>query len=167
MSIHLEPDSGIRTLRSAVFPASMRSRIAASLLAVVGILIMGMGAYFVFLRPAFLPEDLRFIGTDAITLMAASGIKSWLRFVFMVLGGYAFTTGLFTAHIAFTAIRLRRKLPVLLLALAGLTSLGVMVAVNFVIRSEFRYLLASLSALWAIAVFLDLPFGRLSQRGNH
>ena len=145
----------------------MRSRIAAGLLAVVGVLIMGMGAYFAILRPAFLPEDLRFIGTDATALMAAPGIKSWLRLVFMVLGGYAFTTGLFTAHIAFTAIRSRRKMPVLLLALAGLTSLGVMVTVNFVIWSEFRYLLASLSALWAIAVFLALPVGRLSPKGNH
>lgn len=139
--------------------ASMRSRIAAGLLAVVGIVIMGMGAYFAILRPAFLPEDLRFIGTDAAALASAPGITSWLRFVFVVLGAYAFTTGLFTAHIAFTAFRSGRKMPVLLIAFAGLTSLGVMVAVNFAIGSEFKYILASLGALWAISVFLDLPIG--------
>jgi len=144
----------------------MRSRIAAGLLVVVGILVMGMGAYFAILRPAFLPEDLRFIGADAAALTAAPGITSWLRFVFMVLGGYAFTTGLFTAHIAFTALRSGRKMPVLLIALAGLSSLGVVVAVNFAIRSEFRYLLASLGMLWAISVFLDLPIGPMSRKGN-
>jgi len=125
-----------------------------------------MGAYFAILRPAFLPEDLRFIGADAAALTAAPGITSWLRFVFMVLGGYAFTTGLFTAHIAFTALRSGRKMPVLLIALAGLSSLGVVVAVNFAIRSEFRYLLASLGMLWAISVFLDLPIGPMSRKGN-
>jgi hypothetical protein len=70
----------------------MRSRVAAGLLAVVGILIMGMGAYFAILRPAFLPEDLRFIGSDAAALTATPGIIPWLRFVFVVLGAYAFTT---------------------------------------------------------------------------
>ncbi len=144
----------------------MRSRIAASLLAVVGILIMGMGAYFAIFRPAFLPEDLRFIGPDAATLTAAPGITSWLRFVFVVLGAYAFTTGLFTAHIAFTALRSGRKMPVLLTAFAGLTSLGVMVAVNFAIQADFKYLLAGLGALWAIAVVLDLPVGPMSRKGN-
>ena len=144
----------------------MRSRIAAGLLAVVGILIMGMGAYFAILRPAFLPEDLRFIGTDAAALTAAPGITSWLRFVFVVLGAYAFTTGLFTAYIAFIAFRSGRRMPVLLIAVAGLTSLGVMVAVNFAIHSEFKYLLAGLGVLWAISVFLDLPIGPMSGKGN-
>ena len=145
----------------------MRSRIAAGLLAIVGILIMGMGAYFAILRPAFLPEDLRFIGTDASALTAAPGLTSWLRLVFLVLGAYAFTTGLFTAHIAVTAYRAERKMPVLLIAFAGLTSLGVMVAVNFAIRSDFRYLLASLGALWAISVFLGLPIGPMPRKGSH
>lgn len=143
-----------------------RSGIAAGLLAVVGVLVMGMGGYFALVRPAFLPEDLRFIGTDAAALTAAPSITSWLRLVFVVLGAYAFTTGLFTAHIAFTAIRTGRKLPLVLIAVAGLTSLGVMVAVNFAIRSEFRYLLASLGALWAISVFLDVPIVQIFSKGD-
>ena len=111
------------------------------------------------LRPAFLPEDLRFIGADAAALQAAPGVTSWLRLVFVVLGGYAFTSGLFTASIALTAIRSGRRLPMLLIACAGLTSLGVMVAVNFVLRSDFRYLLAGVGVLWAIAVFLEWRTG--------
>jgi hypothetical protein len=105
-------------------------------------------------------------GTDAGVLTTAPGITTWLRLVFMVLGAYAFTIGLFTAHIAFTAFRSGRKMPVPLVGFAGLTSLGVMVAVNFAIGSEFKHLLASLGALWAIAVFLDLPIGPMSRKGN-
>ena len=37
---------------------------------------------------------------------------------------------------------------------AGMTSLGVMVAVNFAIGSDFKYLPAGLGAFWAIAVLL-------------
>jgi hypothetical protein len=144
----------------------MRSRIAAGLLAIVGLLIMGMGAYFAIFRPAYLPEDLRFIGTDAAALAAAPGITAWLRLVFVVLGAYTFTTGLFTAHFAFTALRSGRKMPLLLIAVAGLTSLGVMVAVNFALRSDFRYLLAGVGALWALAVCIDLPISPTPRNGN-
>lgn len=135
----------------------MRSRIAAGLLAIVALLIMGVGAYFALFRPAFLPEDLRYIGADGANLGSAHGVTSWLRYVFVVLGGYAFTTGLFTAHIAFTALRSGNKMPVTLLGLAGLSSLGVMTAVNFSIHSDFRYLIAGLSALWVVSVLLLLP----------
>jgi hypothetical protein len=127
---------------------------------------MGMGAYFSILGPALFPEDLRFIGTDAAAVTAAPGVMSWLQFVFVVLGAYAFTTGLFTAYIAFIAFRSGRKMPVLLMAFAGLTSLGVMVAVNFAIQSGFKYPFASLGALWAISLFLDLPIGPMSRKGN-
>jgi hypothetical protein len=86
--------------------------------------------------------------------------------VFVVLGAYAVTTSLFTAYIAFTAFRSGRKMPMLLITVAGLTSVGVMVAVNFAIGSEFKYQLASLGALWAIAVLLDLPIGPMSRKVN-
>lgn len=134
----------------------MKSRIAAGILAVVGILVMGIGGYFAILRPALLPEDIRFIGADAAALMAAPEVISWLRFVFIVLGAYVFTTGLFVSHIAFTALRSGRNMPTALVAGSGLISLGVMVAVNFAIGSDFKYLLAGLGALWAISVLLVL-----------
>ncbi len=118
---------------------------------------MGMGAYFAFLRPALLPEDLRYIAGDPIAILAtAPGILGWLRHVFTVLGGYIFATGLLTLHIAATAWRSHRPLPVPLMALAGLTSLGTMVAVNFAIRSDFKWLLAGLAALWTAAMLLAL-----------
>ena len=141
----------------------MRPRIAARLLLVVAVLVMGIGAYFAILRPAFLPEDLRFIGAAEAKLNASAGIVAWIRHVFVVLGGYAFTTGLFTAYIAVTAIRSRRPMPVLLVAVAGLTSVGVIAAVNFALGSDFRIALAGLAGLWAIAVVLDLSIGSTSR----
>ncbi len=146
----------------------MRSYVATALLAIVGVVIMGIGTYFAILRPALLPEDLRFIGADVAALAAvAPGITSWLRFVFMVLGAYAFTTGLLTFHFAFTAFRSGCKIPVPLIAFTGLTSVGVMALVNFAIRSDFRWLLAGLGALWAMSVILQLPFGSSPRSGDH
>jgi hypothetical protein len=137
---------------------SRKGRVAAGLLVVVGVLVMGMGAYFAMLRPTLLPEDIRFIGADAATLAAAGpGILAWLRWVFLVLGAYSFTTGLLVAHIAFTAYHTERGAPVWLIAFAGLTSVGVMVAANFAIQSDFRWVLAGLGALWAVAALLAWP----------
>lgn len=142
-------------------PWPVRSRIAAGLLLVVGILVMGIGAYFAILRPAFLPEDLRFIGGGAPeTLLPSGGTASWIRQVFVVLGGYAFATGLYTAHAAVVAIRAQRPMPVLLLSIAGLSSVGTMVMVNFAVGSDFRVLIAMLGALWTVAVFLGVPIAR-------
>ena len=50
------------------------------LLMVLGILTLGTGAYFSFLRPALLPEDLRFTGADPRLLDPR--MAAWLRIVF-------------------------------------------------------------------------------------
>ncbi len=119
---------------------------------------MAIGIYFVTMRPALLPEDVRFVGIDPVALEAAAPIlKEWLRLVFIVLGGYVFTTGLLIAHIGGAAYRSNREAPVYLIAFAGLTSIGLMVAVNFKLGSDFRWTLASLGALWTISVVLHLP----------
>lgn len=154
-------------LARACVADSMQRRAAAGLLTLVGILVMGIGAYFVVLRPAFLPEDLRFIGADpSVLATAAPGIKSWLHSVFVVLGAYAFTTGLFTTFIAVHALRSGCRMPALLIGLTGLTSVGVMVAVNFAISSEYRFLLAGLGGLWALSAIMNLQFGRRSKKEN-
>ena len=133
------------------------SRAAAAMLAVAGFILMGMGGFFAILRPALLPEDLRYIAADPMALLvAAPGILGWLRHVFTVLGGYIFATGLLTLHVAVAALRTRRSFPIALMALAGLTSLGTMAAVNFAIQSDFKWLLASFAALWAAAMLLAL-----------
>jgi hypothetical protein len=58
------------------------------LLLLSGVILVGMGIYFIFVRPPLLPEDLRFIGSYQVELqMAYPQMSVWLSFVFRVLGG--------------------------------------------------------------------------------
>jgi hypothetical protein len=52
-------------------------------LALCGIILVGMGLYFVPLRPALLPEDTCYIGTDVSEIRASvPGLLDWLEKVF-------------------------------------------------------------------------------------
>lgn len=63
-------------------------RAAMWLLTALGVWLVALGAYFVFVRPALLPEDPRFIGATLARLReAAPGLEAWLRIVFTVMGG--------------------------------------------------------------------------------
>lgn len=116
---------------------------------------MGLGMYFVFLRPPLLSEDPRYMGTSLSELQAAvPGLLTWLRRVFWVMGGYIFTTGLLTVYVAFTTFRARVRGTAGVVALAGLTSIGWMVVVNFIINSDFKWLLLAFAVPWAIALSL-------------
>jgi hypothetical protein len=63
-----------------------RARIAGVLLVILGVLTLGTGAYFLFLRPAVLPEDLRFTGVDPKLLDPR--MITWLGIVFRTWGGF-------------------------------------------------------------------------------
>jgi len=124
-------------------------------LALGGIFLMGLGLYFVFLRPPLLPEDPRYMGTSLAAIQASvPGLLVWLRRVFWVMGGYMFATGLLTLYVALTVFRARASGVVLVVALAGLTSIGWMAAVNFLIDSEFKWLILAVALLWPIAIAL-------------
>ena len=128
---------------------------SAAALALGGIILMGMGAYFVFVRPPLLPEDLRSMGTSLAAIQAAiPGLLVWLRRVFWVLGGYMFTTGLMTVYIALTSFRARASGATLVVAITGLTSIGWMVVVNFLLDSDFKWLLLAFSLPWFLAIAL-------------
>ena len=116
---------------------------------------MIVGAYFVFLRPPLLPEDARFTGAALAEVRAAvPGLPIWLRRVFWVMGGYMFATGLLTFYVAVTTFRTRVRGVAGVVALAGLTSIGSMAAVNFIIGSDFKWLLLSFALIWALALAL-------------
>jgi len=52
-------------------------------LALCGLILIGMGLYFVLLRPALLPEDTRYIGTSLEEIrIAVPGLLDWLEDVF-------------------------------------------------------------------------------------
>lgn len=128
---------------------------AAMVLAFGGLILIGLGLYFVFLRPPLLPEDPRFMGTTFSDLQAAApGLLIWLQRVFWVLGGYMVATGLLTVYLAFTIFRSKAKGAAIIAATTGLISIGWMVVVNFIIASDFKWLLLIFALPWVIALGL-------------
>lgn len=147
-------------------------RYSSMILATSGVILMAVGLYFIFLRPALLPEDLRYMHASLAEIRAETpGLLEWLQKVFWVLGGYIFTTGLLTLYTALTTFRAGVRRSRAVIALAGLSSIGGMVFVNFLIDSAFRWPLAGIAALWASAVALSWVegrgrrFGRLRRQG--
>ena len=134
-----------------------------------GAVVMGIGLYFVFLRPALLPEDARFIGgtTESIRV-ALPGLALWLGKVFTVMGGYIFAAGLLTVYVALNLLRAPRPGGWLVASLAGLSSIGLMSTVNFVIDSDFKWSLFGVALLWASSLLLHglCSFFRPSSKGN-
>ena len=116
---------------------------------------MAVGVYFAFLRPPLLPEDPRFMGTSLAEIQATvPGLMIWLRRVFWVMGGHMFAAGLLTFFVAVTSFRARVRGVATVMALAGTTSIGLMAAVNFIIASDFKWLILSFMLPWALALVL-------------
>ena len=79
---------------------------SASCLTLGGLLLTGMGLYFIFLRPPLLPEDLQYMNTTLSVIQNNTpDLSAWLQKVFWVMGGYIFTTGLLTMYVAQTSFR--------------------------------------------------------------
>ena len=128
---------------------------SASMLAFAGLLFVAVGIYFVFLRPALLPEDLRYMKTTvSIIDDSAPGLSAWLQKVFWVMGGYIFATGVLTVFISLTSFRTRMPGAFSIVALAGISSIGSMTMVNFIIGSDFKWLLLIFTLPWVIALIL-------------
>ena len=116
-----------------------------------GTWLLALGVYFLFMRPALLPEDLRYIGgsLDAIR-STVPGLERWLGHVFNVMGGFMVATGAMTI---LGASRLR--LPArgkwqsfAMLALAGAAGVVLMSVTNFMLSSTYRWLLLAPALLW-------------------
>lgn len=138
---------------------------SSALLTFQGVLLIGLGLYFVFIRPALLPEDPRFMGTTLTEIQAiVPGLLIWLRRVFWVMGGFMFTTGLLTTYIAATAFQQLASGARSVVTLAGLTSMGWMSAVNFMIDSDFKWLLLAFNLPWIVALILSWRENRQAKR---
>ena len=128
-------------------------RAAMWLLTALGVWLVGLGAYFVFLRPPLLPEDPRFIGSTLAQLReAAPGLEGWLRIVFRVMGGFMAGAGVLTIFMARTAVPDRAPGTGWAIVLAGLPTVVLMSAMNFVLHSDFRWVLLLPALLWAAAL---------------
>ena len=122
-----------------------------------GLILMGMGGYFTFLRPPLLPEDLRYAGASLAQIQSVMpGFLPWVSRVFAVLGGYLFATGLLTAYLAAASYRNTKPLPTAVVAISGSASIGWMAVTNFLIDSDFKWLLLAFVLPWVVAVVASL-----------
>jgi hypothetical protein len=121
-----------------------------------GVLFMGLGLDFVFIRPPLLPEDPRSMGASLADIQSAiPGLAIWLRRVFWVMGGFMFATGLLTIYIGSMITSHSTRNARLVLALASLTSIGWMTIVNFMIDSDFKWLLLAFNLPWILTLIVS------------
>ncbi|WP_292071346.1 hypothetical protein [Brevundimonas sp. UBA7534] len=140
--------------------------LAAGALAVGGLILIGMGLWFVFLRPALLPEDARYMGSTVAQIQdILRRLAPWLRRVFGVLGGYMLATGLLTVHVAMTTFRSARPGATMVAAVSGLVSIGGMAVTNFAIDSDFKWLLLAFTLPWVAALALSRADARRMDPG--
>ena len=132
-------------------------RLAQASFGLGGLILMGMGGYFAFLRPPLLPEDARYIGASLAQIQSTiPGFLPWVSRVFGVLGGYLFATGLLTAYLAAASFRDAKPLPTAIVVISGSVSICWMAVTNFLIDSDFKWLLLAFVLPWVAAVVSSL-----------
>ena len=128
---------------------SKKHPVSTWLLIACGVWLVGLGLYFIVLRPALLPEDPRFMGTTLEQIRTAvPGLEGWLKIVFRVMGGFMAGAGLLTVFVAAVAMPLRLKGTSWALAISGALTVVLMSATNFALQSDFRWLLLVPALVW-------------------
>lgn len=128
---------------------------SAVLLALSGAGLALVGAYFLLLRPALLPEDIRYMGlSDNQLATLRPALELWLSQVFRVMGGYILATGVLTVALAATAYCGHSRIAFVGAVLGGAASIGLMAVVNFAIESDFKWLLFGMALVWASSLVM-------------
>lgn len=132
---------------------SIPVRLSGKILAACGLWMVLLGIYFILLRPALLPEDPRFMGTSVEALRAAApGLEGWLGHVFNVMGGFMVAGGTMTILVAWRYLARRAPGTLLTMAVSGASGVALMSATNFMLHSDFRWLLLAPVLLWLTAL---------------
>lgn len=87
--------------------------------------------------------------TDAVPALAA-----WLRRVFWAMGDTSRPLESSSSYIAVTGLGAGDGSALAVLTVAGVTALGWMSVVNFMIRSDFRWALLVLDGVWGLGLLL-------------
>ena len=123
--------------------------------------------YFLFSRPAMLPEDVRLTGMDPRLL--SPGMVEWLGIVFRTRGGFIAGFGILMLSIAAYMITSVTRLLSWGVALALTVAFGRFLISNIAIRSDFLWFVGALFAL-ALLTALRFVFGTgwssKADRGN-
>ena len=110
--------------------------------------LVALGVYFMLLRPTLLPEVPRYIDLSLEALRsAASGLERWLGHVFNGMGGFMIAAGVMTALVAWRLAAGRERGTLVALAVAGAIGVATISATNFLLQSDFRWLLLASVAL--------------------
>ena len=126
-------------------------------LTMAGVTLIAMGLYFIVLRPPLLPEDVRYMALPADQLeMLRPRLEAWLTHVFRVMGGYVLATGVLMITLAVTSFRAHRWGAAVGALIGGAASIGWMTIVNFIIDSDFKWVLLGAALLWASSLVLFL-----------
>ena len=128
-------------------------------LIMAGIALIGVG-------PPLLPEDIRYMALPPAPLdVLRPRLELWLTHVFRVMGGYVLATGVLAVTLAATAFRAHQSGAAIGALIGGAASIGWMAAVNFMIDSDFKWVLLGMALLWAASLVLfwlekNAPTGR-------
>ena len=126
-----------------------------------GLWLVVLGLYFMLVRPALLPEDVRFVGQPLARIQAAiPELEHWLKLVFIVLGGFAAGVGVFCTYLAAAVLPHRPSGASWAIAVAGLSTVALMSAVNFELHSDFRWVLLIPTVLWSVGLAAYVIEGR-------
>ena len=136
---------------------SKNRHVSAWMLLACEVWLVGLGLYFIVLRPPLLPEDGRFMGmTLAQIRTAVPGLESWLNEVFMVMGGFMAGAGVLTVFVATVAMPSQLKGTSWAIALSGALTVVLMSAANFALSSDFRWLLLVPALVWLAGLVLHI-----------
>ena len=129
--------------------ATSRLQLSGKVFVVCGLWLLALGTYFLLVRPALLPEDPRYIGSSIDTLRgAAPGLERWLGHVFNVMGGFMIATGAMTILVACRFLAKRERGTFMALTVTGAASVALMSTTNFLLHSDFRWVLLLPALLW-------------------
>ncbi len=124
-------------------------------LVIAGVTLIGTGIYFLFLRPPLLPEDIRYMALPPAHLdVLRPRLELWLTHVFQVMGGYVLATGVLMVTLAVTSLRQHSTLAAIGALIGGAASIGWMAVVNFLIDSNFKWVLLAMALLSAASLVL-------------
>src|SRR5581483_6718475 len=138
----------MRPTRTAWTPSSI-------LLAAAGATLILAGLYFLLLRSALLPEDVRYINLSTAELAAVRPrFEAWPSHIFRVMGGYVLGTGVLTVTLAVTSFRAHYRAAAVGALIGGSASIGLMAAVNFAISSDLKWVLLGMALLWGSSLVL-------------
>jgi hypothetical protein len=124
-------------------------------LVMAGVTLIGTGFYFLLLRPPLLPEDIRYMALPPAQFdILRPRLELWLTHVFRVMGGYVLATGVLMVTLAVTSFRQHSTPAAIGALIGGVASIGWMAVVNFLIDSDFKWVLLAMALLWAVSLVL-------------